>query len=288
MMKKVELSKREWGERILLAIFFVVVGSVIMIVFSPWRPMLGSANDYLGRIGLTILLSLCVVFVRRMSRNEKYWEVIYGLFVLTVAVSLNWIIAGHLIHQVEVRDTTPAGWALLKLNEAVVVISVIILLTKSSRITLGSIYIQKGKLKRGLAIGLTTFILAAAGSIPMATLFNAQDLTLERIIPWIPWILIFVLANGSMEEVMFRGLFLRKLEPIYGKLLANVLIAFIFTLLHGAVTYTADQAIFLAILFPLALAWGYVMQKTEAVWGSILFHAGMDIPIMLGIFSSQF
>ncbi len=91
-----------------------------------------------------------------------------------------------------------------------------------------------------------------------------------------------------MEEVLFRGLFLRKLEPFYGKVISNLLVAFVFTVLHRAATYTADQYLFLAILFPLALAWGYIMQKTDAVWGSILFHAGMDIPIILGIFSNQF
>jgi membrane protease YdiL (CAAX protease family) len=54
------------------------------------------------------------------------------------------------------------------------------------------------------------------------------------------------------------------------------------------VNYTADQYLFLAILFPLALAWGYIMQKTDRLWGSILFNAGMDIPIMLGIFSNRY
>jgi len=89
-----------------------------------------------------------------------------------------------------------------------------------------------------------------------------------------------------MEEILFRGLFLRKLEPFFGRFLSNLLIAFVFTVLHRAASYTVDQMAFLAILFPLALAWGYVMQKTDSVWGSILFHAGMDIPIILGIFSN--
>jgi membrane protease YdiL (CAAX protease family) len=89
-----------------------------------------------------------------------------------------------------------------------------------------------------------------------------------------------------MEELLFRGLFLRKLEPFFGKILSNLMIAFVFTVIHGSVNYTADQYLFLAILFPLALAWGYIMQKTDSLWGSILFHAGMDIPIMLGIFSN--
>jgi membrane protease YdiL (CAAX protease family) len=40
------------------------------------------------------------------------------------------------------------------------------------------------------------------------------------------------------------------------------------------------------ILFPLALLLGYLAQKTDALWASILLHAGMDIPVFLGIFSN--
>jgi membrane protease YdiL (CAAX protease family) len=43
---------------------------------------------------------------------------------------------------------------------------------------------------------------------------------------------------------------------------------------------------FLASLPPLALAWGYIMRKTDSLWGSILFHAGMDLPIILGLWSN--
>ena len=92
-------------------------------------------------------------------------------------------------------------------------------------------------------------------------------------------------GSATDEEIMFRGLFLRKLEPFVGALLANCLIALVFTGLHAVVTYTSDQIGFLAATLPLAVAWGYIMQKTDALWGSILFHAGMDIPIVLGLFS---
>jgi membrane protease YdiL (CAAX protease family) len=93
---------------------------------------------------------------------------------------------------------------------------VIILFTLLSGNNLGSIYIQKGNLKLGLIIGLIAFFIFVMGAIPMATLFNAQDLSLGRIAPWIPWILIYVLANGALEELLFRGLFLRKLQPFFG------------------------------------------------------------------------
>jgi len=285
-MKDNRLSAREWGERIALALLFIAIGSLIMVVFSPWRPLLGRVADYLGRISLTALLLALMLLAHRSQRFEKYRSVLLGLFIMSVAVSIDWIFGIYLIDYLGVTDETPAGWALTKLNECIVIVCVIILFTKMSRGTLGSIYIQKGNLKVGIIIGLSAFFLAAAGSIPMASLFNARDLSLARILPWTPWLLIYVLANATMEELLFRGLFMRKLEPFFGKILSNLVIAFVFTALHGAVNYTADQYLFLAILFPLALAWGYIMQKTDSVWGSILFHSGMDIPIMLGIFSN--
>jgi membrane protease YdiL (CAAX protease family) len=273
-------------ERILLALLFVAIGSLIILVFSPWRPLLDTGPDYLGRAGLIATLALAALLVARNPTVNKYSQLLIGLLILATAVSFDWIFSKYLIHVVGATDLTPLDWAVLKLNECVVVVTVVILLTKATGGSLGSIYIQKGNLKLGLAIGIITFVLAAAGSIPMAALFKARDLSVDRILPWVPWLLIYVLANASLEELMFRGLFLRKLEPFVGKFMSNFLIAFVFTGLHGTVTYSADNMIFLAVVFPLALAWGYLMQKSNSIWGSILFHAGMDIPIMLGIFSN--
>lgn len=287
-MKTDNLPKREWFDRVFIALLFLAIGGLIMIVFSPWRPLLPRMDDFLGRIGLIVALMVAVFLIRKSNHYEKYWQVFYGLLVLAIAVSVDWFFSKYQINYLGISDNSPTGWAIQKLNECIVVVSMVIILTKAGNHSLGSIYIQKGNLKLGLIIGFVTFTLAAIFSIPMATLFKAQNLTLTRIIPWIPWLLVFVLANATMEEIMFRGLFLRKLEPFYGKFLSNLLIATVFTVLHGAVAYTSDQYIFLAILLPLALAWGYVTQKTDAVWGSILFHAGMDIPIILGIFSNQF
>ena len=280
------LSARQWGERFVVAVFFALIGSLIMLVFSPWEPLLGPVNDYLGRIGLIVSLLAAALLLRRSSRQEKYWQLAFGLLIMAVAVSLDQVFGQYLVGYLGVRDNSPAGMALLKLNECAVIVSVIVLFTWISGSSLGSIYIQKGKLKLGLIIGLGTFFLAAAGSVPMADLFYGRDLTSARIIPWIPWLLIFVLANASLEELLFRGLFLRKLEPFFGRFFSILLVAFVFTLLHGTVTYTSDMRMFLVVVFPLALAWGYVMQKTDGLWGSILFHAGMDIPILLGIFSN--
>jgi membrane protease YdiL (CAAX protease family) len=295
-MENNRLSAREWIERIVVALLFIAIGGAIMIVFKPWGRLflvarfgdpLGNVYDYLGRVGLSALLLLVAVVLRRSKQLEKYWQIFFAFFILLVALTISLVFGSFLFDSLGVKDSVPVGWALPKLNETILIVLVVILFTRLLGGSLGSIYIQKGNLKLGLIIGIVTFLLAAAGSIPMANLlFGGNNLTLARIIPWIPWLLVTVLANGALEEILFRGLFLRKLEPFVGKFLSNFLIAIVFTVLHQGSSYTSDQYIFLAVLFPLALAWGYITQKTDSAWASILFHAGMDIPIFLGIFSN--
>ncbi|MDX2444333.1 MAG: type II CAAX endopeptidase family protein [Bacteroidales bacterium] len=278
---------QEWVERIVLAILFAGIGSLIMIVFSPWHPLLDRISDYLGRIVLIAFLLIVYRFTLKIPSLNKYHLIFLGLLIMAIAVSLDWLMGVYLIDSLGVDGNTPSGFALLKLNECFVVLMVIILFTKLSGNSLQSIYIQKGNLKLGLIIGLSTFTLAAAGSIFMASsLFKGQNLEFSRILPWVPWILIFVLANATLEETLFRGLFLKKLQPFFGKFISNILIAVVFTVLHLSASYTSDQYLFIIVLFPLALLWGYIIQKTDSLLASILFHAGMDIPIILGTFSN--
>ena len=181
---------------------------------------------------------------------------------------------------------TPAGLALDKLDSSIIIVASVVVLTKVSGGSLASIYLKKGDLKQGLTFGVIAFLVAAAGSIPVAGLWGAQDLNLIRVLPWIPWILIFVAGNAFNEELLFRGLFLQKIDPFVGRFCSNLVLAIPFVLHHTGVTYTPNALMFLAELLPLALAWGYVTQKTDSLWGSVLFHAGTDIPIVLVLFST--
>jgi membrane protease YdiL (CAAX protease family) len=295
-MKNNQLTSKEWIERIVIALLFIVAGGAVIIILKPWGPLffvtrfgsqLGRTIDILSRAGAGILFLLLAIFLQRSKRFHDYWLVSYAMFILVVALTLSLVSGRTLLVTLQLNDTVPSGWAIPKVVETILIVMAVVLLTRLSGGSLGSIYIQKGKWKLGLIIGIATFLLAAAGSIPMANLlFNGKDLTVAKVVPWIPWVLITVLSNGALEEVLFRGLFLRKLEPFFGKFMANFLIGFVFTILHQGSAYTSDQYFFLAVTFPLALAWGYIMQKTDSIWASILFHAGMDIPIFLGIFSN--
>ena len=274
--------------RVLLAVFFATAGSLLIVVFSPWNPLIqNNVWDYLGRLGAMLFFGILYLMARRIASLTRYSSVVFGLLVLAVVVTLDWVFGLFLIQHIGLRAGSPAQAALAKLNEVFIVAAFIVLFTHCSGAGLGSIYLHKGRLKQGLLIGGACFLVFMIAGIPMATsLFQGKDLSITRALPWLPWLLICVFSNSGLEELMFRGLFLRKLEPFLGKLFSNILIAVVFTLIHYAASYTTDQMMFMLILFPLAILLGYLAQKTDALWASILLHAGMDIPVFLAILSN--
>jgi uncharacterized protein len=288
-MKSDNKSVEKWEWRAGLFVLFLLSGLLFFIVFSHLRPVLPETFDLIGRMVLIGSFLTAALWMRGNPRFEKYWQILFACFIAALATAVDYYLPSRdwLLQFLHVSITTPAGIALDKLDSSLIIVVTIILLTKVSGADLGSIYLRKGNLKLGLIIGLTAFVVAAAGAIPVSEMFfGGKDLTLEKVLPWTPWILIFVLGNAFNEELLFRGLFLQKYGPLVGRFSSNLAIAIPFALHHTGVSYTPDVLMFLAILLPLALAWGFVMQKTDSIWGSILFHAGTDIPIVLGIFSS--
>jgi membrane protease YdiL (CAAX protease family) len=88
-----------------------------------------------------------------------------------------------------------------------------------------------------------------------------------------------------MEELLYRGLFLKQYEPFLGKGLSNLLTAVIFTLIHLQVTYPSDMVQFLFIALAFGLVWGYMMQKTDNIWGAVLFHAAGNLLVIFAAYA---
>ena len=270
-----------------LFLLFLVCGLLVFLVFSHFRPLLPADIDIPARIGLIIAFLTTALLIRRSERLKKYWLVFFAFFAAAFALSLDLYLSHWSLRLLSLDINTPAGYAVDKLESTFLIVISIIVLTKVSGSDMASIYLKKGNLKLGLVIGIVVFLVIAAVSIPWAEWqFQGRDLSLERIIPWTPWILLFVLTNAINEELLFRGLFLRKLEPFLGAFPSNLLIAIVFTIMHVGVDYTPDVLMFLAFLLPLGLAMGYVMQKTDSILGSVLIHAAVDIPVVIGLYST--
>ncbi|HAE42224.1 MAG TPA: hypothetical protein DCG34_04805 [Clostridiales bacterium] len=277
-------------KNIVTAVEFLVllmIGICVFVVFSHMRPVLNRNADIVGRFLLSVLLLVSALLARRTNNHKKYWKILFAFFIAILTISVDYYTPSSrlLIPFSQNHLQTPAGIALDKLGSSIIIIGGIVVLTIISGEKLSSLFLYDGNVRESLKIGTVAFSIVAFGSVLIAKLFGAQDLSLERIIPWLPWILIFIAGNALNEELLFRGLFFKKLEPVLGGFLSNLVVAIPFVLHHTGVTYTNDVFMFLSYLLPLSLLWGYITQKTGSLWGAVLFHAGTDIPVVLVIFS---
>lgn len=231
---------------------------------------------------LPLFFSGLAAFLRWRRRFIQHWPVLSSYVVVSVALLLIWLLDELPLRWLDLDPKGPPGRAVVKVSDAIILLVVVAVLARFLRIDFDSIYLRKGRLRLGLAMGLAGFAGMAGFAMVEA---HSMGISSRSLLGWAPWILTFVLANGFFEELMFRGLFLKKFEAFLGAPLANVLTAFVFAAGHAGVTYTADILVFVAVTFVFALIWGYLMQKTGALWGSALFHAGADTLIMIGILS---
>jgi membrane protease YdiL (CAAX protease family) len=276
-------------QRGIWSVLFLACSLLVFVVFSHYYPMFSGWIDVAGRIVVASILLVAALLSRRSERTRPYWRVWFALATACIAISVDYYLglSKWLLPALRIAADSPAGWAIDKLESSALSILVVLLLTLACGDGLRSLYLRRGKLRLGLAVGLIAFVVVIASAIPVTEgFFNGQNLSWGRMLPWTPWVLIFVIANALNEELLFRGLFFGRLEPFLGRFATNLVIAIPFTLMHTGVEYTASLLVFIGMLFPLSLAWGWLLQKTDSLWGSVLFHAAMDIPIVLGLFSN--
>lgn len=274
--------------RLFAIVAYLIVGLLVFVVFSHMRPMLPTPWDLIGRSVLAAGLLTVALLFKRSKSLQDHWRPAYAFFVAMIAMGIDLYIPSRewLLALVHVANLTVPGIALDKLESSVVIILVILVLIRVSGGTFGSLLLQKGQFKKSLLIGGIAFVLAAFGSYFMAQLFGAVALTPARVVPWIPWILIFIFGNALNEEILFRGLFLKNMAKTIGPVAANLVLILPFVLHHTGVEYTNNTWMFLVYLIPLAFFWGWISQKTDTLLGSVLFHAGTDVAVILAIFST--
>jgi len=261
---------------------FVILLAGGLLVFLP--AITFSLEISLAFRGRTAVVLLGITLLTRLDQRYKvYWQLPMTLFIAASSLLAASLLGDWLLNLWGLTLNSASGIAIAKLSEAIPIIAVILIANKLFGFDLRSLYVQKGHLKRGLAIGLGGF---TAFSILMFFQNREQGIEFAQIVPVIPWILLFVLTNGFMEELLFRGLFLRRYEPILGGQISVWLTALVFTAVHLQVGYVQNLWGFLALTFLMALAWGDLMRKTNSLIASSLFHAGADLLIITGVLAS--
>jgi len=271
----------------LFALFLAIGIAVFIFGCNYYRVFPTNANPGFEG-GLAGILLLASLMLQRQEHLRKYSEVFYLFFIAAFVFFITTITAGmrdQVFTSFQVSTGTSFRLAVDKVFEALLTITTIIVLTRVRGFSLASIYLKRGNLKWGLILGLGLI----ANFLSSALMFFSGRYSEPGLLgSAIVWGIVFSLANGFMEELWLRGLFLRRLEPLLGGGGAILLTATWWSLMHAGAFYFTPMAIpfFLANLITFGLAYGYVMRKTDSLIGPGLMHAASDIFLFIATLAS--
>jgi membrane protease YdiL (CAAX protease family) len=268
-----------WLKKAGIAILLLLCGFLVFVFGTNYYYIFPTNDSQLYRVVLAVIFLGAALILRRNQSLQSYSWIAYAFFISILIYFLTSLTAemrDAFFRSIHLTFGTARHAALSKIFEATLTILVIIFLTLLWGEKLSTLYIRKGRLGLSLFIGLCMLTInTTTGIVTGAALGQAG----EQIIAQLPWVLLLALANGLMEELMFRGLFLRKYASLIGMPGAIIVTSIIFTVMHSAASYMnpLEAVLFQLIIFPMALLFGYIMHKTDNVWGAALFHAGSDV-----------
>ena len=274
----VDMSREQsiWARAGLIA--YALGGGVAIFVFGTPYFELTAANDspIFNSVLVAVFASLTFVLRRRVGSHFATFS--YALFVASSAMlamvvgPFNWIITAD-VGSVEHATQD-------KLAQFLSVVPVILVITWFAKRPWQSIYLQRGLIKRWLPFGLGSFVVVA---VVITLVALGAGIEAEELASVAPWILVFAALNACMEELWFRGVFLRPYSAGIGPMAAVLVTAVIFGLAHVDATYLAegDNLWFVALVVALGIVTAWAMRWANALWGAVLFHMGLDLVVVL-------
>jgi membrane protease YdiL (CAAX protease family) len=235
-------------------------------------------------VGLSALFLVAMLALRRSERGRAYWPAAFAFFAASLANVTTWYLAAPLqrwlLDLVGVSASTAQGLMWAKLVDAALRLAPIFVLVGLAGEGLGSLYIRKGNLKWSLGIGLLALANLVATAIAVAST-KGDDLAI--VFANLPWWFAFSLTNAFMEEIWYRSLFLDRLRPAIGQSGVIWLTSLVFGISHLFATYIdpSGAPVFGTIVLTLGLALVLLMQKTNTLWGSVVFHAAADLYLLI-------
>jgi len=271
-----------------LFIVFLICGLMIFVFGSNYFEIFPTNKNLFYNVIVSIVFLSAALLIRHDKQLSKHWRIAFAFFIASVAlpvtlVSSDWSKA--VLKWINETAISSQGIAILKLYEMTLVVVPILVLAKLSGSDFGSIYIKRGNLKMGLGVGAIVFFNFATS----AFLFFAERFTsIDGLVAATLWGLVFSFANGFMEELWLRGIFLRRFEPVLGLSGSVLLTSIVFGLMHGGAVYLIPAALPFMVVntFTLGLVCGYLMMKSDSIWGAVLIHAAADFFLFIAMLAN--
>jgi len=288
ILVKKRSSQSNWLKQFALFALFLLCGLAILVFGSNYFEIFPTNKNLTYNIIISTVFLITALLLKLNEPWKKYWHIAFAFFVASVAFPITLVFNGwtnSILNWFKVTATSVQGIAIAKLSEMMLIVIPILLLTKLSGADLGSIYIKRGNLKTGLGFGAIVFF----NFVTSAFLFFAERFTsIDRLATVVIWGLVFSFANGFMEELWLRGIFLKRFEPVLGISGSVLLTSMVFALMHGGAVYLVPVALpfMVANTFTLGLGCGYLMMKSDSIWGATLIHAAADFFLSIAVLAS--
>jgi membrane protease YdiL (CAAX protease family) len=257
--------------------------SFLVYNLAGWNYFLPSEYRIIVKLIVAFIFLTSSVILYNWWRASPYFSISFAFFSISVGLLCAWV-SGN-IFQIVAAVESPEVWAILKLIEALPIVIVVLILAKVIKDDWQSMYLQGGDIKQSLKLGILISPLSIVQFVAMGGLSINVDAS--TIITWIPWLILFSFTNSFMEELIFRGLILRKYEVVLGERESLILISLYFAVFHAVLLPFMGVVLtvsFVSFLFFVALLWGYSIQKTNCIWGAVLAHAIADILFVIAAF----
>ena len=287
ILRKETVEHIGWAQRLGLFFLFLMCSVAVFVFGSNYYEIFPTNRNIYYNAVLSAVFLIVSLWLKRNERLTKYWQIPFAFFIASFVIlfTLLFDLSGSVLGWFNLTTSTSQGIAIAKLFDMVMIVVLIIVLTKLSGADLGSIYLKRGNLKWGLSIGaIVLFNFASSAILFFATRYTSID----KLIVAILWGVVFSFANSFMEELWLRGIFLKRFEPLLGISGAVLVTSIVFSLMHVGAVYLTPAAIpfMLANTLTLGLACGYLMMKTDSIWGSTMIHAAADFFLFIAMLAS--
>jgi len=277
-------APRVWTSLALLAAAL----AISVPVYGGW---LSGDSETAFRFGMPALWGALALAAAKNERVKPFTPVLLGLFGVSLGFALAYVVGSRLLDSLGLSWRTPKGAAAGKiLSEVIPVCAALFLAAVLSRRNLESLGLRGGRVGLSLGLGLlaTLPLLLLVAFDPSGGRQAVLATPAATLGAWLPWILLFSVGNGFMEELWFRGLWLGAFKQVLGWSAAIHVTSVAFCIMH-VIVYWGDP-VTIAMLTPawllMGYAYGLTARKTGSLWGPVLAHAIADVLFLFIAFST--
>ncbi|MHA2323515.1 MAG: CPBP family intramembrane glutamic endopeptidase [Candidatus Thorarchaeota archaeon] len=269
------------------AILILLVGcSLLVFVVGGYNNFWSTDMRLLGRIGSVLILFVSTfILYKTEGKWHRHWKLSSSFLIVSIGFLLTWFFGNWHLLIPGLSVSTVEGVAIAKVAEVVPLIMSMMVGIWLIEKDFTSIYLRGGNLKKSFKLGILVSPAALLVVIPLGILNVTTSLGV--ILSWMPWLCLFSISNAFYEELMIRGLFLRKFSSLFGKNGSLILTSLLFGMIHIAIIGLSDVvtfSLYFSLSFLLGLLWGYVIQKSDSIWGAVLAHTIADILLVIATF----